>query len=128
MEYLTVITAVTQHLGEEGLNPQDPIVRAALDLVVRPWLDGIHSGAEAMQWGEFATTVQDAAAGLWSGPAAVAIPADTAIASAPLNAAARALATHAAHLFTRAAAPDEVLAWQYAACAAQLLDAATHLP
>jgi hypothetical protein len=129
MNYLTALSQVTDHLNDPQVTPNDPVVRAGLDLVVRPWLDGIHTGAEAMHWGELAATVQAVIATLWTGQAYAAIQTSTAVPGRDLNQAASALVLACERLFTRAAATaDESYAWTYAAAAAQLADAAKHLP
>ena len=129
MNYLTELRQLTDHLNDPQVTPDDPAVRAGLDLVVRPWLDGIHTGAEAMHWGEFATTVQAVIATLWTGQANAAMQTGTAVPGRDLNQAASALVLACEALCTRAAATaEEPQAWTYAAAAAQLADAATQLP
>lgn len=127
MDYLTVIRTATEHLATAS--PDDPAVRAALDLAVKPWLDGIHGDVDMMRWGSFAVAVQNVTAELWPGPAGLILAAEPAIAGSELDAAAAQLAIAAADMFTRAAgeAEGETQAWRYSAAAAQLHRAAGEL-
>ncbi|HCT80693.1 MAG TPA: hypothetical protein DGT23_29820 [Micromonosporaceae bacterium] len=125
MDFLTACRTLTAELPSAA--PDDPLVRAALDLVIRPWLDGVNSGAQAMRWGSFATEVQTVTDQLWPGPATESISADPPAALPGLDQAAAALALAVAGLLDRAADPRHPRAWAYAAGAAQLRDAAQEL-
>ncbi|MEU7822964.1 hypothetical protein [Catellatospora sp. NPDC049133] len=127
--YLTVSADVTAALAHTELRADDPLVHAALEFAARPWLDGVHTGAEAMAWGDFATAVQAVADDLFTGASPHVLPSRPAQPSAELTAAAIALTSATADVFARAAArPGEARAWQFSAAAAQLAEAAASLP
>jgi len=127
MDYETTVDNAVAYLKDCTVS--DPILRAALQLAVRPWLDAIHGDADAMRWGLFATAVQDVIEMLWPGPATVAIPAERGQPGPELDDAAIRVTHAAADVFTRASASRDCdpLSWQYAAAVAQLRDAGRHL-
>lgn len=119
MDYLTTALELAERVP--ALDAHDPMIRAALDLAARPWLDGIHSGAEALAWGEFAVGVQTVADRLWPGPVALRVHAHTPAAGAALNHAAAGLAHAIADRFAQAAGdPLADDPWTLAAAAAEL--------
>jgi hypothetical protein len=116
----------TTHLAElvrAQLDPEQPIVRAALDHAVKAWLSLTGTDAEIARWGLFATAVQAVTAAIYGGPAALIVD-DAGGGDAHAIAA---LVHAAADVFARAARLPLPRAWEYAAAAAQLRDAADYL-
>lgn len=127
MDYLTTCGELT--VGVKELDPQDPLVPAALAYAIQPWLKGIHDGPDMIRWGLFAGAVQAVADRLWPGPAAVVVaPSPSPVPSPQLDSAVVRLVTAVARILDRASRQrTDVLAWEYAAASAELLDAAEEL-
>jgi hypothetical protein len=116
----------TTHLAElvrAQPDPEQPIVRAALDHAVKSWLSLTGTDAEIARWGLFATAVQAATAAIYRGPATLIVDE----AGAVDRHAVAALVHAAADVFAGAARHPHPRAWEYAAAAAQLRDAADYL-
>jgi len=127
MDYLTTTRELTDRIP--SLDARDPLIRAALDLATQPWLAGIHSGADALLWGEFATSVQSVADRLWPSPVTLRISAPAPAAGPALNHATAELTRTVADRFARAATdPTEPDAWTFAQAAAELRTATEDLP
>jgi hypothetical protein len=127
MDFFTTTTALCGQLDEIS-SEQQPLVRAAMRLAIQPWFDGSHTDQDLFYWGEFATEVQEVEASWWTDPPQHLLVADTASVGSDTAAAAAALAEAVAAVFDRAADRSSgTLAWQRAASATQLRDAAQGL-
>lgn len=103
------------------LDVRDPLIRAALDLAARPWLDNLHTGAAALRWDMFGTGTQAVADQFWPGPVELRIDTGPVTASHDLDSTVTVLIHAIADRFALAAGdPLDPDAWAYSAAAAEL--------